>query len=64
MHFPQTWQSDGGAPVPPVVVAAAQVELSNNQVVHQEMRCAEIRLQNELSWMLISDDGHDCSRAI
>ena len=31
----------------------------SEQVVHQEIRCAEIWLQHELSWMQVSDDGHD-----
>ena len=31
----------------------------SEQVVHQEIRCAEIWLQHELSWKHISDDGHD-----
>ena len=31
----------------------------SERVVHQEIRCAEIWLQHELSWMQISDDGHD-----
>ena len=35
----------------------------SEQVVHQEVRCTDIRLQVELSWMQISDDGHDGSRA-
>ena len=35
----------------------------SKQVVHLEIRCTEIRLQHELSWMQVSDDGHDGSRA-
>ena len=32
---------------------------SSEQILHQESRCAEIRLQHELSCMQISDDEHD-----
>ena len=51
------------APVPQVVVAAGTGGPCSEQVVHQEIRCAEICLQHELSWMQISDDGHDGSCA-
>ena len=43
--------------------AAAAVDREGEQVVDQEIQCAEIWLQNELSWMQISDDGYDGSCA-
>ena len=36
----------------------------SKQVVHQESRRTEIRLQHELSWMQIGDYGHDCARTV
>ena len=35
----------------------------SEQIVHPESRCAEIRLQHELSWIQISDDEHDSTCA-
>ena len=53
MHFPQMWQSVAGTSGP-----------SGEQAVHQESRCAEIWLQQELSWMQIGDDEHDGTCAL
>ena len=37
---------------------------SSNEVVHEEIRCAETRLQHELSLMPISDDGLETRKRI
>ena len=45
------------APVPQIVVAACTGGSCSEQSVHQGGRCAEIRIQHELLWLQISNDG-------
>ena len=60
MHHPQTGSPDAGARTSPSGRGDGSAGgPSSKQVVDQEIRCTDIRLHHELSWMQISDDGHE-----
>ena len=62
MHFPQKGSPDASTCTSPSCRGGSGTGgPSSEQTVNQESRCAEIRLQHELSWMQISDDEHDGS---